>query len=84
MRKKRKESQEAPARVDDESTGKVIKLVIPEELSFLFSEKVMGHLVTAKREFLMALKEIIEHKIELLDKRAKKADRVKGIKIEVE
>jgi hypothetical protein len=84
VRKKKKESEEARSKADEAGGERIIKLVIPEELSFLFSEEVMGHLVSAKREMLLALKGIIEHKLELLDKRAKKSEKVKTIKIEVE
>lgn len=60
----------------------VVRLVIPEELSFLFSEEVMGHLLSAKKELLLAFKGIIDHKLRLLEK--KKVNKVKAIRVHVE
>ena len=80
MARKRNNSGE---RKNEEAKGdRVVRLVIPEELCGLFSEEVLGHLINAKKEILLALRGIIDHKLEHLEKR--KGGKPPAIKIHVE
>lgn len=61
-----------------------IRISIPEEFfSVFFPEKTVDHLINAKKEVLLALRSVIDFKIETLEKRGeKKSTRGKKIKIE--
>ena len=67
-----------------EGKTREIKITIPEELLTLFLPATTHeHMLRAKKEILLALRSVIDMKIESLDKKAeKKADRKKKIKIE--
>jgi hypothetical protein len=61
-----------------------IKISIPEEFfSIFFPEKTMDHLINAKKEFLLALRSVIDCKIESLEKRGEKKS-AKGKKIKID
>jgi hypothetical protein len=61
-----------------------IKISIPEELfSIFFPEKAVDHLINAKKEALLALRSVIDYKIESLEKRGEKKS-AKGKKIKIE
>jgi hypothetical protein len=63
-----------------------IRISIPEELfSFIFPEETIDHMIKAKKEALLALRSLIDHKIESLEKRKehKKTDKG-GKKIKIE
>jgi hypothetical protein len=61
-----------------------IKISIPEELFTVFiPKKTQDHLFQAKKEFLLALRSLIDSRIEYLEKReGQKAETKKKIKIE--
>lgn len=63
-----------------------IRISIPEELfSFIFPEETFDHITKAKKEALLALRSLIDHKIESLEKRKEHKKTEKGgkkIKIE--
>lgn len=61
-----------------------IRISIPEELFSLFiPEKTVDHILNARKEILLALRSIIDFKIEALEKREKKkASKGKKIKVE--
>lgn len=61
-----------------------IKITIPEELfSFFIPEKSLHHLVNAKKEMLLALRALIDSRIEALEKRqTRKQETKKKISIE--
>lgn len=67
-----------------EAKTKEIKICIPEELfSLFFPEKTIDHILKAKKEMLLALRSLIDAKIEALDKKeAKETGQRKKIKIE--
>lgn len=59
--------------MSDERTRE-IRISLPEELfSILFPEKAIGHVVTAKKEMLMAVRSLIDARIEVLEKMQTKA-----------
>jgi len=61
-----------------------IKISIPEELfSIFFPEKTVDHLINAKKEALLALRSVIDYKIESLEKRGERKS-AKGKKIKIE
>jgi hypothetical protein len=63
---------------------KEIRITIPEDLfSLILPGKTVGHLIKARKEALLALRSMIDHKIEQLDKRDKKTSE-KGKKIKIE
>ncbi len=64
--------------------GREIRIVIPEELfAFLIPGKTQAHLLSAKKEFLLALRSLIDARIESLEKKAEsKAPPKKKIKVE--
>ncbi len=82
MGKKKNEPEENNHGGEPRDGEIVVRLVIPEELSFLFSEEVMGHLLSAKKELLLAFRGIIDHKLRLLEK--KKVNKVKTVRVHVE
>lgn len=50
-----------------------IRISLPEELfAFFLPEKTVGHVVRAKREMLLALRSLIDARIEALDRMEKK------------
>jgi hypothetical protein len=61
-----------------------IKIAIPEELFTVFiPPKTQDHLLKAKKELLLALRALIDARLELLEKReGQKAETKKKIKIE--
>jgi cell division protein ZapA (FtsZ GTPase activity inhibitor) len=61
-----------------------IKISIPEELFTVFiPPKTQDHLLKAKKELLLALRSLIDSRIECLEKReGEKAETKKKIKIE--
>ncbi len=61
-----------------------IKITIPEEFFTLFlPETTHEHVLRAKKEILLAIRSVIDMKIESLEtKGGKKADRKKKIKVE--
>jgi hypothetical protein len=67
------------------SEGKTreIRITIPEELfSLLIPEKTFDHLLRARKEILLALRSIIDFKLEALERREKgKTEKGKKIKI---
>jgi hypothetical protein len=67
-----------------EGKTREIKISIPEEFFTLFlPEATHEHMLRAKREILLALRSVIDMKIEALDKKTdKKAVRKKKIEIE--
>jgi hypothetical protein len=72
-----------------EGQTKEIRITIPEELfSALFPKKAMGHLIKAKKEMLLALRSLVDARIDALEKMEKeespkkKADKKKKIKID--
>ncbi len=67
-----------------EGRTREIRISIPEELfSFLVPEKTLDHLINAKKEFLLALRSMIDFKIESLEKR-ERGKGTKGRKIRIE
>ena len=67
-----------------EAKTKEIKISIPEELfSILIPENTVDHLIKARKEMLLALRSVIDAKIETLEKREKKkTEKREKIKIE--
>ena len=61
-----------------------IRISIPEELfSLVIPEKTFDHFLKAKKEILLAMRSMIDFRIEALEKREKeKAEKGKKIKIE--
>jgi len=61
-----------------------IRISIPEELfSLVIPEKTFNHFLKAKKEILLALRSMIDYRIEALEKR-ESAKPEKGKKIKVE
>ena len=57
-----------------EEKTREIRISLPEELfSVLFPEKAIGHVVKAKKEMLMAVRSLIDARIEVLEKMQTKA-----------
>jgi hypothetical protein len=74
--------------LSDEKTRE-IRISLPEELfSILFPEKAIGHVVKAKKEMLLAIRSLIDARIEALEKigtkgaQKKKTSKKKKIVIE--
>ena len=67
-----------------EGKTREIKIKIPEELCSLFiPEKTVDHFFKARKEILLALRSLIDARIEALEKRdEKKVEKKKKIKIE--
>lgn len=67
-----------------EAKTKEIKICIPEELFSLFlPEKTVDHFLKARKEMLLAVRSLIDAKIEALEKKEeKKTEKRKKIKIE--
>jgi hypothetical protein len=61
-----------------------IKISLPEELfALLIPEKAQEHMIRAKKEFLLALRSLIDSRIDALEKKEeKKAPPKKKIKID--
>lgn len=61
-----------------------IRISIPEDLfPFALTEKTVGHLFQAKKEILLALRSLIDAKIEMLEKtEKKKVEKKRKIKID--
>lgn len=68
----------------NETRTREIKICIPEELFSIFlPEKTIEHVLRARKEMLLALRSLIEAKIEALEKKeSKKAEKRKKIAIE--
>jgi hypothetical protein len=68
----------------NEAKTREIRISIPEELfSFFVPEKTLHHFFNARREMLLALRSLIDAKIEALEKKEeKKAVKKKKIKID--
>jgi hypothetical protein len=81
---RRKKSETAQPLKEEASRDRIITVKVPEEFSWFFSGKAMEHLMAAKKEVLLAMKCMIEHKLETMEKRAKKPGKVKALRIEVE
>lgn len=61
-----------------------IKICIPEEVfSFFLPERTVHHFLNARKEMLLALRSLIDAKIEALEKKEKKKT-TRGKKIAVE
>lgn len=61
-----------------------IKISVPEEFfSLVFPEKAFGHMLKAKKEMLLALRSLIDFKIEALEKKEVKTT-AKGKKIKID
>lgn len=61
-----------------------IRISIPEELfTVIFPGETVEHMIKAKKEFLLALRSMIDHKIESLEKKGQTKS-AKGKKIKVE
>jgi hypothetical protein len=61
-----------------------IRISIPEELfSLVIPEKTFDHFLKAKKEILLALRSVIDHRIEALEKK-ERVKQEKGKKIKVE
>jgi hypothetical protein len=59
--------------LSDEKTRE-IRISLPEELfSIFFPEKAVGHVVKAKKEMLLAIRSLIDARIEALEKIGTKA-----------
>lgn len=59
--------------MSDERTRE-IRISLPEELfSVFFPEKAVGHVVKAKKEMLMAVRSLIDARLEVLEKMQTKA-----------
>lgn len=67
-----------------EAKTREIKITLPEELFTLFlPEKSLEHLVSAKKEVLLAIRSLIDARIEALEKReGKKPEAKRKIKID--
>jgi len=67
-----------------EGKAREIRISIPEELfSLVIPEKTFDHFLKAKKEILLAMRSMIDFRIEALEKREKeKAEKGKKIKIE--
>jgi hypothetical protein len=66
-----------------EKIGREIKIVIPEDLiSFFIPEDTLQHGLRAKKEVLLAIRSLIDAKIESIDKKLeKKPEKKKKIDI---
>ncbi len=61
-----------------------IRITIPEDIfSLVLPKQTIDHLINARKEALLALRSMIDYKIEELDKREKKKSE-KGKKIKVD
>lgn len=59
-------------KIEEEKTRE-IKIIIPEELFTYFTpRKMFQHFLNAKKEFLLSMRDLIDTKIEILEKREKK------------
>jgi len=68
-----------------EARGKEIRIVLPEELFNLFLPgETQKHLLRAKKEFLLALRSLIDARIEAIEKKEEKGTEEKKKKIEVD
>lgn len=72
-----------------EEQTREIRIILPEELfSFFFPKKTMGHIISAKKEMLFALRSLIDARVEALEKMEQKTrqksttEKKKKIKIE--
>lgn len=67
-----------------EAKTREIKITLPEELFTLFlPEKSLEHLVSAKKEVLLAIRSLIDARIEALEKKeGKKPEAKRKIKID--
>jgi hypothetical protein len=80
----RKKVEDAPRTKRGPSRDRVITMEVPEELSWFFSEEVMEHFLAARREVLLALKCMIDHTLETIEKKSGKVERAKALRIKVE
>ncbi len=83
-KKERKKREKKPEKNFEEKNRYVIKIVVPDELGMLFSEEVVGHLVNARREMLLALRSVIDRQLGQGEKKGEKSRKTKMKKIEVE
>ncbi len=68
-----------------EAKGREIRIVLPDELFNLFlPAETKKHLLRAKKEILLALRSLIDARIEALEKREEKGAEEKKKKIDVE
>ncbi len=67
-----------------EVKNREIRISIPEDIfSFFFPEKTVDHVLKARKEMLLALRSLIDAKIEALEKKGeKKTTKRKKIKID--
>ena len=63
---------------------KVIKLLLPSNLTLLFSQDTKDHFHNAEKEFLLGLRSMIDGHIDFLDKKLEKTEKKDIKKIEVE
>jgi hypothetical protein len=73
----------------NEEQTREIRIILPEELfSFIFPQKTMGHIISAKKEMLFALRSLIDARVQALEKMEEKSkqkgktEKKKKIKIE--
>ncbi len=68
----------------NEPKTREIRISIPEDIfSFFFPEKTVDHVFKARKEMLLAIRSLIDAKIEALEKKGeKKTAKRKKIKIE--
>ncbi len=68
----------------NETRTKEIRILVPEELfSLIFPGETLTHLLNARKEMLLALRSLIDAKIEAIEKKQmKKTGPSKKIKIE--
>lgn len=67
-----------------EEKNREIRISIPEDIfSFFFPEKTVDHVFKAQKEVLLALRSLIDAKIEALDKRGEKT-KAKRKKIKID
>jgi hypothetical protein len=66
-----------------EAKTREIRISIPEELfSLIIPERAIHHLYSARKEMLLALRSLIDAKIEALEKKEEKKTKKKKIKID--
>jgi hypothetical protein len=67
-----------------EAKNREIRISIPEDIfSFFFPEKTVDHVLKARKEMLLALRSLIDAKIEALEKKGEKT-KAKRKKIKID
>jgi len=84
VKKKGRKKGQGREKKQEKSGERVIQIVVPEEISMLFSEEVMSHLANARREMLLAVRSLIDRRLGALEKEGRKGRKPKVVKIEVE